>query len=55
MFKNLRPLFPYLHKYWKGFVAGTVAGVLTFTVATGTVGVLNLQSQPAMACDGSGC
>jgi ATP-binding cassette subfamily B protein len=25
MFKNLRPLFPYLHKYWKGFVAGTVA------------------------------
>jgi hypothetical protein len=37
------------------FVAGTVAGVLTFTVATGTVGVLNVQSQPAMACDGSGC
>jgi hypothetical protein len=36
-------------------VAGAVAGVLTFTVATGTVSVLNLQSQPAMACNGPGC
>jgi hypothetical protein len=36
-------------------VAGTVARVLTFTVATGTVGVLNLQSQPTMACNGTGC
>jgi hypothetical protein len=36
-------------------VAGAIAGLLTFTVATGTVGVMNLQSQPAMACNSAGC
>jgi hypothetical protein len=36
-------------------VAGSVAGVLTFTVATGTVGVLNLQSQAVVACNGLRC
>jgi hypothetical protein len=36
-------------------VAGSLAGVLTFTVATGTVGVLNLQTQPVLACNGLGC
>ncbi len=25
MFRNLRPLFPYLKKYWKGFVAGALS------------------------------
>jgi ATP-binding cassette subfamily B protein len=25
MFKNLRPLFPYLGRYWKQFLAGTIA------------------------------
>lgn len=25
MFENLRPLFPYLRKYWKGLLAGSVA------------------------------
>jgi hypothetical protein len=36
-------------------VAGAVAGILTFTVATGTVGVMNLQSLPAMACNSPRC
>jgi ATP-binding cassette subfamily B protein len=28
MFQNLRPLFPYLKKYWRGYAAGTVAVLL---------------------------
>jgi hypothetical protein len=36
-------------------VAGSVTCVLTFTIATGTVGVLNLQTQPIVACNGLGC
>jgi hypothetical protein len=36
-------------------VAGIVAGVLIFTVATGTAGVLNLQSQPVVACGSPNC
>jgi hypothetical protein len=37
-------------------VVGTVSGLLTLAVATGTVSVLTLQSQTAMACGpGSGC
>jgi ACT domain-containing protein len=37
-------------------VVGAMSGLLTLVVATGTVSVLTLQSQTAMACgQGSGC
>jgi hypothetical protein len=36
-------------------VAATVAGALTFSVATGSVAVLALQSQPAVACNTGNC
>ena len=37
-------------------VVGAVSGLLTLAVATGTVSVLTLQSQTAMACGpGSEC
>jgi ATP-binding cassette, subfamily B, multidrug efflux pump len=32
MFKNLRPLFPYLRKYWKGLLAGGITSLLTNAV-----------------------
>jgi ATP-binding cassette, subfamily B, multidrug efflux pump len=32
MFKNLRPLFPYLRKYWKGLAIGGVTSLLTNAV-----------------------
>src|SRR3954454_18986847 len=32
MFKNLRPLFPYLRKYWKGLLGGAITSLLTNAV-----------------------